>query len=429
MRDARSWIIPVTALSLCACSQSQVPTASTGSGTQTSTSSGSNQASVGSFNPATLDSAFQPALVGSVQSAVNALKSSNSTSNFTMPIGNNFTMPIGNNFTMPIGNNFTMPIGNNLANASAYQVASLVLGSQLPFGFIPLPKGTTVATTSAVAATLTGTGISGTLSMSPWTDPSNSSDPGYDEDLHYSSLAVPLGATTATLSGDYWLKESATAFTLDPSVDLGGAEVLGVNYVPASPTGSPLAATLATREHGATLTAGNGGTVNFTISESGFKVFQIPFLGSSAPAVQVPSQATIDGSLDAGNGPGLTFALGASASVPNLAFYIDGTLTPNGVTTPIQEHYTMDLKAATSQLVYEQPAGSQAYGWRMTLNYNYMVALSGAGDPVTGDLWLIDSNGDDVSGGKLADIVGDASGNPVLKYEDGTSSTWQMPTN
>lgn len=445
MARLKTWLIPLTAVSLCGCSGlSSLLTPTTGAGLTgaTGSSGGTGTSSSGAFDPSTLDSALTPTQVTNIKSTVATFIQANSGSNFTMPMGNNFTLPIGNNFTMPMGNNFTLPAGNNLTSSlAAFKILNLseTESKPLAFGYQPIGSGETLTTqqtnqlpanssdTTDYTATVAGSTINGTLNLTWWKDPANSGAPcSYKDDFHYADASGNPGLKdgSSDLGGDFVVEESAASFSAAP--DSAGTLMLGVNALPTEPASTGNDATMYHYKQTADLTDTQNDSVVMGIDSSNFAAMEP---GVVKQIVQVPQTVTASGSIGGPNVASLGFDLTASASVADETFGIAGTMTYGPLGTSILEDYTLDLKTGTANLVYT--GSNSGLPWRIILNYDYEAALTfGTGNPatLTGEL----DGGTEPGNGwvKLADISVDSNGNPVLTYVTGIvgyTETWLMP--
>ncbi|MBM3269214.1 MAG: hypothetical protein FJZ01_16355 [Candidatus Sericytochromatia bacterium] len=440
-RTARFAALALSAGLVGACSLMKTPTASVGT------------ALTGDSDTLKLAPAQDAGTVSAAKTAVTDFKKLNSTENFTMPIGNNFTMPIGNNFTMPIGNNLIGNVG------AGYRIATTVTGKTL-LGFAPVPSGSDFATTSAVtslpasgSSPQTGTIKSGdrkydaTIELAWWNDACGSAGQsaceGYKDKITYNTLTIPVGGEDRQVKGSAEIRISGPStignWKTTDAAKYGGLLLLGIN---ANPT------TMSRRQEVYSLKLKSDLPVaDIQVDQTQFRAFAITVPKNNSQDarnvdIQVPQVVGVSGSLVSPAGSAMGINLKATADYDKKLFKLFGWLktctsstcaatdaaSATGASDEIYEDYTLDFENALATLKFSKPATGAANGWRLTLRYDYGVALvlGKPGGSLTGDMWLIDSAGKAVEGGKLADIEADSSGNPVIKYLDGTSETWRI---
>ena len=382
---------------------------------------------------------FGSGTIGDITSAIESFKSLNSS-------GGNFTMPIGNNFTMPIGNNFTMPIGNNLTS-TAYRVQGAI-GAKLLFGFAPLAADTVftgsnqtlaaadASKTATQSLAVAGTGVAGTLDFSWWT-PTSSTDDGYQNLLTYSALSMTAAGAARSVTGSYAIMMSGpkgwTAAATDAKY--GGAVLLGVNANPSSIT---------ERKDVFKLKEGPNTVMDLALTQSAYTTLNVPVASKD---IQIPTAVSLAGSIVTPGGTssmGINLASTLDNPTTQPSFTIKGWLkkcsgatctataasSATGAAGETREEFTLDVPTASSKLVFTTlPSGTAKFGYRITMYYDYAAGLLkgvGGSTPLTGKMMLIDSTGLDVAGGKIADIVADSSGNPVITYTNGRVESWKL---
>jgi hypothetical protein len=113
-------------------------------------------------------------------------------------------------------------------------------------------------------------------------------------------------------------------------------------------------------------------------------------------------------------------ANGCTASDPAVA-------VANGQSGEIREDFSMDFSTLASHLIYTRPAGSDTYGYRYSIYYDYAAnLLVGAKSALTGDLVLLNQQGNPVPGGKLADLKVGADNNIEIDYVTGATASWKL---